>query len=57
MVEKLSRRLAFIASIAVMIPTRAMIPKAMIATVIPVRSLCDLTVFRASMRVSNNFMA
>jgi hypothetical protein len=57
MVEKLSRRLAFIASIAVMIPTRAMMPKAMIATVIPVRSLCDRTVLIASMMVSKNFMA
>jgi hypothetical protein len=55
-VEKLSLKLLFIASIAVIIPTRAMIPKAIMATVIPVRSLLALTVRRARENTSRNFM-
>src|SRR6478752_8513828 len=46
--EKLSFRLWFIASIAVMIPISAMIPKAIMATVIPVRNLLLRTVRHAS---------
>jgi hypothetical protein len=42
------------ASIAVLIPTSAMIPKAMIATVSPVRSLLLLTVRKARDMVSAN---
>jgi hypothetical protein len=55
-VEKLSLRLLFMASMAVMIPTRAMIPKAMMATVMPVRRRWDFTVFQARLKVSRNFM-
>ena len=55
-VEKLSRKLLFIASIAVIIPTNAMIPKAMIATVMPVRSLFPLTVLQANTKLSSSFM-
>jgi hypothetical protein len=40
------------ASIAVMMPIRAIIPKAMMATVIPVRNLLLRTVRHASLRES-----
>jgi hypothetical protein len=55
-VEKLSLKLLFIASMAVMMPTRAIIPKAIIATVIPVRNLFALTVLQARTRLSRSFM-
>src|SRR3954447_13656806 len=46
-VAKLSFRLLFMASIAVIMPMRAIIPKAIIDTVIPVRSLLLTTVLYA----------
>src|SRR5262245_4320193 len=56
MVEKLSLNFWFIALIAVMIPTRAMIPKAIMATVRPVRSLLLLTERKASEKISRKFI-
>jgi hypothetical protein len=56
MVEKLSRKLLFMASIAVMIPTKAIMPKAMMATVIAVLSLLPITVLQANTKLSVNFM-
>ena len=56
MVEKLSVSFWFMASMAVMIPTRAMMPKAMMATVRPVRSLLLRTVLEARERMSEKFM-
>jgi hypothetical protein len=56
MVEKLSINFWFMALIAVMIPTRAMIPNAMIATVRPVRSLLLRTVRKAREKMSAVFM-
>lgn len=56
MVEKLSLRLLFIASIAVIIPTRAIIPNAMMATVMPVLSLFPLIVLQANIKLSVIFM-
>ena len=53
-VEKLSRRLWFIASMAVIMPISAIIPKAIIATVIPVLSLLLLTVLNDKANVSDN---
>jgi hypothetical protein len=41
---------------AVIIPTSAMMPKAIMATVMPVRSLLALTVLRASEKTSTNFI-
>jgi hypothetical protein len=41
---------------AVMMPTKAMIPKAMIATVMPVRSLFARTVRHDKEKISANFM-
>jgi hypothetical protein len=41
---------------AVMMPTKAMIPNAMMATVMPVRSLLPRTVLHAKARLSMNFM-
>src|ERR1700741_4045191 len=54
--EKLSFKLWFIASMAVMIPINAMIPKAMMATVMPVRSLLLRTVRHASDKESKVVM-
>ncbi|WP_431213736.1 hypothetical protein ACQ86N_02145 [Puia sp. P3] len=47
MAEKLSVNFCFMALIAVLMPTRAMMPKAMMATVMPVRSLLLRTVRKA----------
>ena len=44
------------ALIAVMIPTRAMMPKAMMATVMPVRNLLLRMVRNERERMSDNFM-
>jgi hypothetical protein len=55
-VEKLSENFWFIAWIAVMIPTRAMMPKAMIATVNPVRNLLPRTVRKANEKTSRKLM-
>ncbi|MEI9810372.1 MAG: hypothetical protein WDO16_22240 [Bacteroidota bacterium] len=52
MVEKLSENFWFIACMAVMMPIRAMIPKAIIETVRPVRNLLLRTVREASEKVS-----
>jgi len=41
---------------AVMIPTSAIIPNAIMATVIPVRNLLALTVLHANARLSANFI-
>src|SRR5258708_12276618 len=49
---KLSVNFCFMASIAVLMPTTAMIPKAMIATVIPVRSLLPRIVLQERLSVS-----
>src|SRR5258708_6218831 len=54
--EKLSVNFCFMSSIAVLIPTRAMIPKAMMATVMPVRTLLLFTVRKARASVSWIFM-
>ena len=56
MVEKLLRKLPFIASIAVIIPINAMIPNAIMATVMPVRNLFPRTVLNASERESESVM-
>lgn len=56
MVEKLSVSFWFMALIAVMIPTSAIIPKAIMDTVIPVRSLLLRTVRNASDKTSFIFM-
>ena len=53
---KLSVNFWFIALIAVMMPIKAMIPKAIIATVIPVRSLLLRMVLKASEKTSEIFM-
>ena len=50
--EKFSFKLWFMADIAVIIPINAMIPKAIIATVIPVRSLLLFTVRQAKIKES-----
>jgi hypothetical protein len=50
--EKLSLRLWFIDWIAVMMPINAIMPKAMMATVIPVRSLLLRTVRNAKVKES-----
>ena len=47
MEEKLSFKLWFMASIAVMMPINAMMPKAMMATVMPVRNILLRTVLKA----------
>ena len=52
MEEKLSLRLWFIDSIAVIIPIKAIMPKAMMATVMPVRSLLLFTVRKANKKES-----
>src|ERR1700727_730334 len=52
MAEKLSVNFCFMASIAVLMPTRAIMPKAMIATVIPVRRRLPLIVRKAREKVS-----
>jgi hypothetical protein len=54
--EKLSVNFWFMASIAVMMPTRAMIPNAMIDTVKPVRSRLPRMVRKASENMSANFI-
>ena len=54
MVEKLSVRLWFIEAIAVIIPINAIMPSAIIVTVIPVRSLLLFMVRKASERESVN---
>ena len=56
MVEKLSDRLWFIEAIAVIIPINAIMPNAMMATVMPVRSLLLFTVRKASESESDNCM-
>jgi len=48
MVEKLSRRLWSIDEIAVIIPINAIMPKAIMVTVMPVRSLLLFTVLKAN---------
>jgi hypothetical protein len=57
MVEKLSVSFWFMALMAVIIPTNAMMPNAIIATVIPLRSLWLLTVRKEREKISANFMA
>jgi hypothetical protein len=52
MKEKFSFKLWFIAEMAVMMPISAMIPKAIIATVILVLSLLPLTVRQANINES-----
>jgi hypothetical protein len=56
MVAKFSVRLWFMEAIAVIIPMSAIIPKAMMATVIPVRSLLLRIVRKASDKESFNLM-
>jgi hypothetical protein len=56
MVAKFSVRLWFIEAMAVIIPMSAIMPKAMIATVMPVRSLLLRMVRKASDKESFNFM-
>lgn len=56
MVEKLSVSFWFIASIAVMMPIKAMMPKAIMATVIPLRSLLLRTVRKAKEKTSEVFI-
>lgn len=56
MVEKLSVNFWFIACMAVMMPTRAIIPKAMMETVSPVRSLLLRIVRKASEKISRNLI-
>ena len=54
--EKFSFRLWFIAVMAVMMPINAIIPNAIIATVILVRSLLLLTVLYDKAKISAVFM-
>jgi hypothetical protein len=53
--EKLSMNFCCIALIAVLIPTNAIIPNAIIATVRPVRNLLAFTVRNASNMLSREF--
>ena len=54
--EKFSYKLWFIASMAVMMPINAMIPNAIIDTVMPVLNLFERTVRQDNMMMSDNFM-
>jgi len=55
-IEKFSLRLWFIAFIAVIMPIKAIIPRAIMVTVMPVRSLLLFTVRYDKERVSEIFM-